>query len=38
MLSHDGTSFRTSPEIDCVFDGVDQDKEKWMKGCSILVD
>ena len=38
MLSYDGASFRVTCEMHVLFDGMEQDKELWMKENSILVD
>jgi len=38
MLSYDGTLFQKTREMTVVFDGMDEDKESWMKEGSLLVD
>jgi len=38
MLSYDGASFQMASEIMAVFNGMDGNKEGWMKNCSIIVD
>ncbi|KAF8434035.1 hypothetical protein BGX38DRAFT_179554 [Terfezia claveryi] len=38
MLSYDGTSFETTQKIHLLFEGMEQEKERWMKDYSILVD
>ncbi|KAA8892730.1 hypothetical protein FN846DRAFT_924087 [Sphaerosporella brunnea] len=38
MIRYDGTSFRKTRNIMAVFDGMNEDKELWMKDCSVLVD
>lgn len=38
MLEYDGTSFRKTNIMIVVFDSMDDEKEKWLKENSILVD
>jgi hypothetical protein len=38
MFSCDGASFQMTREITLVFNGMDEDKETWMKDGSVLVD
>lgn len=38
MISYDGTLFQKTREMMVVFDGMDEDKESWMKEGSMLVD
>ena len=38
MLLYDGTSFEAARKIDVLFKGMEQEKERWMKDYSILVD
>lgn len=38
MFKYDGVSFWKTERMDAVFDTMDEDKEKWMKDYSILVD
>ena len=33
-----GTSFQTTRKIDVLFEGMEQEKERWMRDHSILVD
>ena len=36
MLSYDGASFLTTPEFMAVFEGMEEEKESWMKECSVV--
>ena len=38
MIRYDGTSFKMTRKIEVVFEGMDQEKELWMKHYSVLVD
>ena len=38
MLSYDGASFLTTREFMAVFEGMEEEKESWMKECSVVVD
>lgn len=37
MLSYDG-AFQMTEKTDVMFDTMGQDKERWVEGCSVLVD
>lgn len=38
MFKYDGVSFLKTEKMDAVFDTMDEDKERWMKDYSVLVD
>jgi len=38
MVKYDGASFQMSRKIDVLFNGMDEEKELWMKNYSVLVD
>ncbi|KAA8897860.1 hypothetical protein FN846DRAFT_224806 [Sphaerosporella brunnea] len=38
MLRYDGTSFTQTRKIEVLFEGMDQEKEKWMGEYSVIVD
>ncbi|KAI5800494.1 hypothetical protein FPQ18DRAFT_301119 [Pyronema domesticum] len=38
MIRHDGTSFTMTNKVMATFGTMEEEKEKWMKECSILVD
>lgn len=38
MLRYDGTSFALTRKIEVLFEGMDQEKDKWMSNYSIIVD
>ena len=38
MVDYDGKDFRISTEMDLVFDGMAENKDKWLKDCSVVVD
>ena len=37
MLSYDGASFQSARKFMIVFDGMEEDKEAWIKECSVIV-
>jgi len=38
MLSYDGALFQSTREFIIAFDGMEEDKEAWIKECSVIVD
>ncbi|KAF8427482.1 hypothetical protein EV426DRAFT_590297 [Tirmania nivea] len=38
MLSYDGTNFRMTRKFNAMFDGMEEDKVRWMKDYSILIE